>query len=189
MPFTFLRMDLPDVILVEAKVFPDPRGFFSECYKQSDFIQNGISEPFVQVNHSRSNRHVLRGLHYQDLPAAQGKLVMVLRGAVFDVAVDIRLGSPTYGRWVGMTLSEANHYMLYVPAGFAHGFCVLSEVADVMYQTTAPYAPAYEGGIRWDDPDLAIDWQVRDPILSLNDREWPSLQDAKHNFIYRKSSI
>lgn len=188
MPFSFSRLEIPDVILVEAKVFPDPRGSFAECYKQSDFFENGITESFVQVNHSRSTQRVIRGLHYQNPPAAQGKLVMALRGAVFDVAVDIRLGSPTYGHWVGMRLSEANHYMLYIPAGFAHGFCVLSEVADVIYHTTAQYAPECEGGIRWDDPTLAIDWQVDDPVLSLNDREWPMLQDAQHDFVYRAPS-
>lgn len=136
MPFRFQRLEIPEVILVEPVLFCDERGFFMETYKFSDFSAFGIKERFVQDNHSRSIKGVLRGLHYQNPPRAQGKLVRVIRGEVFDVAVDIRKGSPTYGRWVGVVLSEENKLMLYVPPGFAHGFCVLSEVTEVVYKCT-----------------------------------------------------
>jgi len=184
MPFTFTRLEIPEVLLVEAKTFGDARGFFIETYKRSDFVTQGISHPFVQDNYSHSIRGVLRGLHYQKEPAAQGKLVAVVRGEIVDVAVDIRHGSPTYGRWVSVILSDTNHQMLYVPVGFAHGFCVLSAEADVVYKATAEYAPELERGIRWDDPALGIRWPVHDPILSPNDTRLPPLQQADHYFVY-----
>jgi len=161
MPFEFKNLDIPDVILVRAKRFPDDRGFFVETYKRDDFEANGILETFVQDNHSRSTRGVLRGLHYQKAPRAQGKLIQVLKGEIYDVAVDIRLGSPTYGRWTGIHLSEARPELLYVPPGFAHGFCVLSEVADFTYKCTDIYAPETYRGISWDDPDLNISWPIK----------------------------
>ncbi|MDR5684527.1 MAG: dTDP-4-dehydrorhamnose 3,5-epimerase [Armatimonadota bacterium] len=186
MPFEFTRLEIPNVVLVRAKAFFDPRGFFMEGYRRSEFLANGISATFVQDNFSHSvRRGVLRGLHYQKDPKAQGKLVMVLRGEIYDVAVDIRQGSPTYGRWVAVTLSSSAHTMLYVPPGFAHGFCVLSDSADVLYKCTEEYAPELDRGIRWDDPDLAIPWPVEEPILSEKDRAWPGLREADNNYVYR----
>lgn len=188
MPFTMTRLKLPDVMLVDATAFGDTRGFFAELYKQSDFVKLGITASFVQDNHSHSTRNVLRGLHYQKRPGAQAKLVSVIRGEIFDVAVDIRHGSPTYGHWVSAILSEQNHHMLYVPEGFAHGFCVLSAEADVVYKVTAEYAPDLERGIRWDDPQLQIPWPLQTPALTPKDASWPRLQDADHNFIYQEGT-
>ena len=182
MPFQFERLEIPDVILVTAKHFVDDRGFFLESYKQSDFADNGIPWAFVQDNRSHSARRVVRGLHYEMLPRAQGKLVMALAGEIYDVAVDIRTGSPTYGRWVGATLSAERFNMLYIPVGFAHGFCVLSEQADVLYKVTDEYAADLDCGIRWDDPQLGIDWPLADPILSAKDAQLPLLRDAENNF-------
>ena len=157
MPFNFTRLAIPDVILIEPRTFPDERGFFMESYKYSEFSAFGIKERFVQDNHSRSVKGVLRGLHYQKHPKAQGKLVRVVVGEIFDVAVDIRHGSPTYGQWVGEKLSAENKRMLYIPPGFAHGFCVLSEGAEVLYKTTEEYSPEHDAGIIWNDPKLSID--------------------------------
>lgn len=184
MPFRFTRLEIPDVIAIQRVPYRDHRGFFAEIYRRSEFEAHGIRGPFVQVNHSRSVRGVLRGLHYQKPPAAQAKLVTVLRGEIFDVAVDIRRGSPTYGRWVGTVLSGEDGRMLYIPEGFAHGFCVLSEVADVLYEVTAEYAPELERGIRWDDPDIGIQWPISDPILSEKDAALPLLREAEHDFRY-----
>jgi dTDP-4-dehydrorhamnose 3,5-epimerase len=184
MPFQFHGLQIPDVILIEARHFADDRGFFLETYKQSAFSANGIPDRFVQDNLSRSKRGVLRGLHYQIHPTAQGKLVRVIRGEVFDVAVDIRRGSPTFGRWVGTRLSGEGFQMLYVPVGFAHGFCVLSEQADLGYKVTAEYARAQERGIVWNDPDIGIEWPIAEPILSAKDAQLPRLRDADMNFAY-----
>jgi dTDP-4-dehydrorhamnose 3,5-epimerase len=184
MPFLFETLAIPGVILIKPRVFDDPRGYFLETYKRSDFAAAGIPDDFVQVNHSHSVARVLRGLHYQKHPAAQGKLVTAVRGTVFDVAVDIRRGSPTYGSWLGEVLSAENHHMLYIPPGFAHGFCVLSDRADVIYRVTAEYAPGLDRGVLWNDPDLAIDWPVDDPILSEKDADQPRLRDADNNFTY-----
>jgi dTDP-4-dehydrorhamnose 3,5-epimerase len=184
MPFQFQRLQIPDVILVEARHFPDDRGFFLETYKRSEFAANGIPERFVQDNFSRSAHGVLRGMHYQIHPAAQGKLVRVARGEVFDVAVDIRKGSPTFGQWVGVHLSEERFQMAYVPVGFAHGFCVLSEYADLYYKVTAEYAGAQERGIMWNDPDVGIEWPIAEPVLSTRDAQLPPLKDADMNFVY-----
>jgi dTDP-4-dehydrorhamnose 3,5-epimerase len=183
-PFTFRRLDIPAVILVEPRVFPDDRGFFQETYKRSDFVRAGITEAFVQDNHSHSTAAVLRGLHYQKDPAAQGKLVSVISGEIFDVAVDLRRGSPTFGKWVGATLSAANHHMLYVPPGFGHGFCVISPEADVVYKVTAEYSPEHDRGVRWNDPDIGVRWPVGSPALSAKDQQHPSLQEADINFTY-----
>jgi dTDP-4-dehydrorhamnose 3,5-epimerase len=184
MPFVFKRLEIPDLILIEPKVFEDERGFFLEAYKYSDFQAFGISEHFLQDNHSRSTKGVLRGLHYQNPPKAQGKLIRVIAGEIFDVAVDIRKGSPTYGKWVGLILSAQNKRMLYVPPGFAHGFCVLSDVAEVLYKTTEEYSPKYEAGILWNDPDIGITWPIKDPILSEKDKKWPPLREAWNEFVY-----
>lgn len=178
MRFQFQRLEIPGIILVEAKSAKDERGYFMELYKQSMFAANGISATFVQDNHSHSVRGVLRGLHYQKRPKAQGKLVIAIRGQIFDVAVDIRPSSPTYARWVGRVLSSDNAHMLYIPAGFAHGFCVLSEEADVLYKVTEEYAPELDRGIRWNDPDIGIQWRVVQPILSLKDAQLPLLKEA-----------
>jgi len=162
------------VHLVEPAVFPDERGFFLETYHRQKYRDQGIKVPFVQDNHSHSRQHVLRGLHYQ-LHHAQDKLVYALSGAIFDVAVDIRRGSPTFGRWFGAELSAENHRQLFVPQGFAHGFCVLSETADVLYKCSDFYSPEHEYGLLWSDPDLAIQWPVEDPVLSAKDAGYPSL--------------
>ncbi|GHU39673.1 dTDP-4-dehydrorhamnose 3,5-epimerase [Betaproteobacteria bacterium] len=163
---------IPDVILLEPKVFGDERGFFYESYNQQTFREvTGLNVDFVQDNHSRSARNVLRGLHYQLPPKAQGKLVRAVVGEVFDVAVDIRQESPTFGRWVGATLSADNKQHLWIPPGFAHGFLVLSEYAEFLYKTTEYYAPSLERCILWNDPELAIDWPLDGgaPILSGKD--------------------
>lgn len=167
------------VLLLEPKVFGDERGFFMESHSDRSFaLATGLDVRFVQDNHSRSARGVLRGLHYQHGDAAQGKLVRVVQGSVFDVAVDIRVGSPTFGRWVGMELSEANRRLLWIAPGLAHGFFVTSESADFLYKTTAYYAPATERAVRWDDPTLAVAWPDVGiaPIVSPKDAAAPDLQ-------------
>ena len=177
MPFTVTRTAIADVLILEPRVFGDARGFFFESFNQRDFeAATGLQGvTFVQDNHSRSARGVLRGLHYQVPPHAQGKLVRVVRGAVFDVAVDIRPDSPTYGRWVGVELSESNHRQLWIPPGLAHGFLTLSDEADFLYKTTDYYSPAHERCIRWDDPTLAIEWPLGgvEPRVSDKDRRAP----------------
>ena len=173
MPFTFQKLAIPEVLLIEPHIVSDSRGFFMETYKRSVFAAAGIDEVFVQENHSRSERGVLRGLHYQEPPYAQSKLIRVLSGEIFDVAVDLRPDSPTGGQWVGVTLSAANRRMVYVPHWCAHGFCVVSDRAEVVYMTTTEYAPAHESGFMWNDPALAIDWPVSSPTLSARDTQWP----------------
>ena len=173
MPFSFERTALPGVVIIEPKVFVDPRGFFMETYKRSAFAAAGIDVDFVQENHSKSVAGTLRGLHLQREPKAQAKLVRVLEGEIFDVAADIRPDSPTYGRWVSVTLSDRNRRALFIPAGYAHGFCVVSPAAEVAYKTTEEYAPELEWGVRWDDPLLAIPWPCREPGLSERDSRWP----------------
>ncbi|HFQ95764.1 MAG TPA: dTDP-4-dehydrorhamnose 3,5-epimerase [Anaerolineae bacterium] len=183
MPFTFTPLQLPEVILIEPRVFADARGFFLETYKYSDFAAHGIPETFVQDNHSRSIRGVLRGLHFQNPPKAQGKLVRVVRGVIFDVAVDIRPSSPTFGQWVGETLSDDNQRMLYIPPGFAHGFLVLSDLADVVYKVTEEYAPELDTGVIWNDPTIAIAWPLdAPPLLSDKDAALPPLLKADIRF-------
>jgi len=181
-PFDFRQMDIPGLVLIEPKVFGDDRGFFLEIYKHSEFINAGVVEHFVQDNFSRSAKGVLRGLHYQKDPRAQGKLVRCMKGSIFDVAVDIRKGSPTYARWVGQELSERNNLMLYVPAGFAHGFLTLSETAEVLYKCTAEYSPADDRGIIWSDPDINIAWGAKAPLLSAKDGLLPLLRAADNDF-------
>ena len=175
------RLAIPDVVLIEPKVFGDARGFFFESFNQKAFNEaTGTNHQFVQDNHSRSAQGVLRGLHYQ-IQQPQGKLVRVVRGAVIDVAVDIRKSSPTFGQWVAEELSEDNHRQLWVPPGFAHGFVVLSEMAEFLYKTTDYYAPAFERCIAWDDPTLAIDWKLsgRQPLLSAKDAQGLPLATAE----------
>jgi dTDP-4-dehydrorhamnose 3,5-epimerase len=171
---------LPGVLLLEPKVFGDARGFFMESWNRKTFADLGLDLDFVQDNHSRSARGVLRGIHYQ-LRQPQGKLVRVITGAVFDVAVDLRRASPHFGKWVGYELSAENHRMMWVPPGFGHGFLVLSEMADFLYKTTAYYAPEWDRGIRWDDPDMGIDWPLQglSPQLSAKDQVQPLLRDAE----------
>ncbi len=171
---------IPDVLLLEPRVFGDERGFFLESFNQRQFqAATGLDLHFVQDNHSRSARNVLRGLHYQS-QQPQGKLVRVVSGEIFDVAVDIRPGSPTFGRWTGEVLSAANKRQLWIPPGLAHGFLVLSDSADFLYKTTDYYAPEHERCIAWNDPTLAIEWPLagRSPILSAKDQAGMSLQDA-----------
>ena len=170
---------IPDVLVIEPKVFGDARGFFYESFNQKAFNDaTGLNLNFVQDNHSRSSKGVLRGLHYQ-IQQPQGKLVRVVRGAVFDVAVDIRKSSATFGQWVGMELSEENHKQLWIPAGFAHGFMVTSESAEFLYKTTDYYAPEHERCIAWDDPDIGIQWPLTTkPSLSAKDQQGLSLGEA-----------
>jgi dTDP-4-dehydrorhamnose 3,5-epimerase len=175
MPFTFSPLAIPGVVLVEPRVFGDARGFVLETYRQSDFVRAGIPVPFVQENHSRSSKGTLRGLHYQRDPYGQGKFVRAVAGHIFDVAVDMRPESPTYRRWLGVDLTADNRHGLYIPAGCAHGFCVLSETADVTYLLTGEYAPAHEAGIAWNDPSIGVNWPIAEPHLSPRDEAWPSL--------------
>jgi len=169
----------PDVLIIEPDVFKDPRGFFMETYHRDKFVAAGLPTQFQQDNHSRSERGVLRGLHYQ-LQHPQGKLLRVVSGEVFDVAVDIRKGSPRFGQWVSVVLSAENQRQLYVPPGFAHGFCTLSEQADFLYKCTEVYAPSDEYGIAWDDPELAINWPELEFKLSDKDRVYPLLSESNH---------
>jgi dTDP-4-dehydrorhamnose 3,5-epimerase len=179
MPASFTKLALDGLILVEPRAFPDDRGFFMETYKRSEYAANGIDAEFVQDNHSFSSRGVIRGLHYQLPPRAQGKLVRVPLGRGWDVAVDLRRGSPTFGKWIGVELSEENRRMLWIPAGFAHGFVALSDAAHLMYKCSAEYDKASEAGIRWDDPDLAIDWPLKAQAVSAKDEALPFLKQAR----------
>jgi dTDP-4-dehydrorhamnose 3,5-epimerase len=182
MPFEFKYLEIPEIILIKPQVFGDERGFFIELYKHSDFVHAGITKHLVQDNYSRSARGVLRGLHYQKNPKTQGKMIICLKGRIFDVAVDIRKGSQRYGRWVGVELSEEKRHMLYVPPGFAHGFQVLSEFAEVLYKCTEEYSPKDERGIAWNDEDINITWPLSDPTLSGKDKMNPPLRHADNDF-------
>jgi len=176
-----IKTNLPDVLIIEPRVFGDARGFFYESFNQKVWQEKtGIKETFVQDNHSRSEKNVLRGLHYQ-IQQPQGKLVRVVRGAVFDVAVDIRKSSPTFGRWTGAELSEENKRQLWIPQGFAHGFLVLSDAAEFLYKTTDYWAPEYERTIAWNDPDLAVAWPLQTPpILSAKDAKGTLFKEAEY---------
>ena len=182
MPFTFKKLNLPEVLLIESQTFSDNRGFFLESFKESAFKDNGIDTQFVQDNFSHSVKGVLRGLHYQKNPKAQAKLVNAVRGEIFDVAVDIRKDSSTYGKWVGEILSGQNHKLLYIPEGFAHGFCVLSQEADVFYKVSQEYSPEHDRGIIWEDPEINISWPIEKLIISKKDLELPQLKDVDNNF-------
>lgn len=180
MPFIFTETKIKDVILVEPKVFGDSRGFFLESYKKSDFAKAGIEVDFNQDNHSKSSKGVLRGLHYQLAPKTQAKLVRCAKGKIFDVAVDIRSGSETFGQWVGYELSEENKKMLYIPEGFAHGFVVLSDEAELLYKASEEFCPELDRGIRWNDPDINIDWNIDvEPLISEKDSTQPFLKNLK----------
>ncbi len=184
MAFEFKRLEIPDVILITSKAFSDERGFFMESYKESEFKANGINFEFKQDNHSKSSKKVLRGLHYQLEPYAQGKLVRVITGKIFDVAVDIRRGSPTFGKWVSAELSEDNKKMLWIPPGFAHGFLALEDNTNVLYKSTNEYNKESERGILWNDPEIGIKWPFDNPLLSDKDKKHPVLKDADINFNY-----
>jgi dTDP-4-dehydrorhamnose 3,5-epimerase len=181
----FVSTEFPGLYILEPKVLEDPRGFFLETYSRQLFEKNDLKYDFVQDNHARSNhKGVLRGLHFQIPPAAQTKLVRVTRGSVYDVAVDIRVGSPTYGKWLGIVLSEENFRQLLIPRGFAHAYQSLEDVTEFQYKVDAAYAPEYDSGIHWNDPSLAIEWPIRDVILAERDRSWPTLSEIRSPFIF-----
>ena len=178
MPFEFIKQEIEDVILVKPKVFGDNRGFFMESYKKSDFFKNGINVEFNQDNHSKSTAHVLRGLHYQAKPYGQAKLVRCSRGRIYDVAVDIRPNSKTFGKYVKVELSEENKQMLFIPEGFAHGFVVLSDEAELLYKASGEYNPLADRGLLWNDKNINIDWEIDfEPILSDKDKIQPKLSE------------
>lgn len=183
MEFRFEPLAIPAVLMVVHGIIRDPRGFFSETFREESFQKVGIPR-FVQDNHARSTGKVLRGLHYQLRPAALGKLVRCLHGRIFDVAVDIRRGSPTYGKWVGTELGDEDGKMIYIPEGFAHAYCALTEECEVFYKTTGYYSQQHDRGIRWNDPALNIQWPVTDPVLSEKDRKAPFLSEAENNFFW-----
>jgi dTDP-4-dehydrorhamnose 3,5-epimerase len=178
MPATFTKLSLDGLILVEPKVFPDGRGYFLESYKKSEYAPWGIGPDFVQDNHSFSVKGVIRGLHYQLPPSDQGKLVRVVEGRIWDVALDVRRDSRTYGKWESVELSDEKKNMFWIPAGFAHGFVCLSETVHLLYKCTAEYDKASEAGIRWDDPELAIPWPLRPAAVSDKDAVLPFFEDA-----------
>ena len=182
MPIKFTKTSLPGVLLIEPYVFSDGRGFFMETHHQKKYAEAGIGKTFVQDNHSHSQKGVLRGLHYQ-LRHPQGKLVYVITGEIFDVAVDIRQGSPTFGKWLGTLLSAENKRQIFVPEGFAHGFCVLNETADVLYKCTDFYNPGDEFGVLWSDPAIGINWPVETPVLSPKDSQYPGLKDIPKDLL------
>ncbi|MCX7981382.1 MAG: dTDP-4-dehydrorhamnose 3,5-epimerase [Syntrophales bacterium] len=184
MSFRFHPTEIEGVTLIETDIYPDHRGFFAEIFKVEAFQRWGLPISFVQDNFSFSVQNVLRGLHYQMEPHAQGKLVVALYGEIFDCAVDIRKGSPTYGKWLGIKLSAREGRLLYIPPGFAHGFCVLSASAVVMYKVTQDYNPQSERGIIWNDPAIGIKWPIESPIVSEKDALLPSLATADNNFTY-----
>ena len=173
---------LSGVLLITPTVFGDDRGFFMETYNAAKTADQGVPEVFVQDNHSRSSKGVLRGMHYQ-YPQWQGKLVRTIAGEIFDVAVDIRQDSPTYGQWFGAFLNDENKQQLYIPPGFAHGFCVTSDIADVAYKCTSDYQPQQDVGIRWNDPDIGIDWPIDNPLLSEKDAKAPLLKDTEPRLV------
>lgn len=179
MPFEFKQMEIPGLVQIQPRVFGDSRGYFFETYKKSDFVDNGIDYNFVQDNYSFSTRNVLRGLHFQLPPAAQGKLVSVVRGRAWDVAVDIRRDSLYYLQWEAVELSAENHIMLFIPPGFAHGFVALTDEVHFLYKCTSQYAQELERGIRWNDPEIGIKWPVEHPVVSERDAKLPLLKDAE----------
>ncbi|HOD12703.1 MAG TPA: dTDP-4-dehydrorhamnose 3,5-epimerase [Candidatus Omnitrophota bacterium] len=186
MPFTFHQLNIPGPLLIDPVVFHDERGFFKEVFKLPDFLAFGVKKPLAQINRSHSRKNVLRGLHYQKQPFAQAKLIQVLAGKIFDVAVDIRRGSPYYGQWAAVTLQAQDHQMLFIPEGFAHGFVALSDEAQIEYYCSDIYSPAHERGIAYHDPQLKIAWPVKDPVLSPKDTQYPLLKDSDHDFTYEE---
>lgn len=180
MPFEFVKLKVKDVQLIIPKVFNDDRGFFLETFKKSDFIANGIDVEFNQDNHSKSSKGVLRGLHYQIVPKSQAKLVRCIKGEIFDVAVDLRKDSPTFKQWVGEILTEENKHMIYIPEGFAHGFVVLSDTAEILYKVSNEYSKEHDRGIRWNDPEINVDWGIDFiPCLSEKDKNQPFFKEVK----------
>ena len=177
MPFNFIETQIKEVVLIEPKVFGDKRGFFMESYKTSEFKANGIDVDFVQDNHSKSTKGVLRGLHFQKSPKAQAKLVRCIRGKIFDVGVDLRPESETYKQWIGAELSEENKKMLFLPEGFAHGFVVLSDEAEVLYKASNEYSAKHDAGIKWNDPEIGVEWGIENPLVSEKDAKMPFLKD------------
>jgi dTDP-4-dehydrorhamnose 3,5-epimerase len=185
-----INTKLDGVYIIEPDVYGDHRGFFMECYNQQKFKELGIDHNFIQDNHSRSEEAgTIRGLHYQLAPKAQTKLVRVLSGAIYDVVVDIRTDSPTFGKWVGVILSEENKKQLLVPKGFAHGICTLVKNTHILYKVDEYYSPENDRGIIWNDPSIEIDWPVTNPILSEKDKKLPKLESAEINFVYKESGI
>lgn len=185
MPFkVFKRLEIPDIILVEHVVFKDHRGFFKEIYKRTDFLANGIAYDFVQANLSLSRRGVVRGLHYQLKPMEQGKLIVVLRGRIFDVSVDIRENSPWFKKYVALELNGNDNYALWIPPGFAHGFQALEDDTLVLYLVTKEYSPQHERCIKWDDPTLSIRWPIKNALVSEKDQKCPQLSNLDSNFRY-----
>jgi dTDP-4-dehydrorhamnose 3,5-epimerase len=182
MSVKIIETSLPGVLLIEPDVYRDPRGFFMETYHQEKYTEKSVDQVFVQDNYSHSKRGALRGLHYQ-LRHPQGKLIFVITGEIFDVAVDIRRGSPTFGKWVGGPLSAENKRQIFVPTGFAHGFCVVSETADVIYKCTDFYVSDDEHGIFWADPAIGIDWPINSPILSVKDSQYPGLSEVSEDLL------
>lgn len=182
----FIKTSMEGLLLINPQMNGDQRGFFLESYKKSVFVSHGIKEDFVQDNHSKSSLGVLRGLHYQLLPKAQGKLVRCVKGRIFDVVVDIRNGSPTFGKWEGFELSEENKHMLYVPIGFAHGFLTLTDGAELLYKTTNEYSPEHDRGILYNDPAIGIEWPEinTELLLSAKDKVQPLFKNAEMNFLY-----
>ena len=189
MPFTFKKLSLVDVILVKPKIFYDDRGLFLEVYKQTDFKKYNILKNVIQVNQSVGRKNVLRGLHFQIKPYAQAKFIGVNQGKIYDVVVDLRKGSPTFGKWLGVNLDDKNKFLLYVPEGFAHGFCVVSKTATVSYFCNQVYSPKNEHGIIWNEPILSIKWPVSKPQLSLKDAQLPTFDNCLANFTYKKSKV
>ena len=179
MGFRLTPTDIPDVILIEVDTYPDDRGFFRETYKESGYAQSGFPWTFVQANFSKSRKGVIRGLHFQYQPAGIGKLISVTRGRIMDVAADIRPGSPTYKKWVSAELSGENGSMLYVPPGFAHGFCALEDECFVNYMMTGEFSPAHDAGVRWNDSEIGVEWPITDPILSQKDSNLPFLNEIE----------
>ncbi len=177
MPFEFEKLEIEGLVLVKPKAFGDERGFFMESYKKSEFIAGGIDCDFVQDNHSKSIKGVLRGLHYQIVPKAQAKLVRCVRGKIYDFAVDLRPESKTFGKWEKVELSEENKNMLFIPRNFAHGFVVLSDIAEIMYKTDNEYSLEHDRGVLWCDEDINVDWGVETPILSEKDKIQPKLSE------------
>lgn len=191
MPFEFQRMSIPEVVLIKPKIFTDPRGFFMETFKSTDFSLHGINEEFLQDNHSKSLlKGTIRGLHYQLDPQMQGKLVRVISGRIFDVAIDLRIGSPTFAKWVAVELSADNNHMLWIPPGFAHGNQALEDNTQLLYKCTGEYVEAAERCIRWDDPDIDIKWPITEnPLLSAKDAQGLFLTIAELNMTYSIAGV
>lgn len=177
MPFSFKPLSIPEIILIEPEAFSDSRGYFLESFKSSDFLLNNVPNCFVQDNLSFSKQNVIRGMHFQKKPKEQGKLVSVIKGSVLDIAVDLRKNSSTFLKWIAVELNDKNHAMLYIPEGFAHGFLTLTKEVYLLYKCTKEYDPKSDSGIRWDDPDIGIEWPIDKPIVSEKDQHLPTFRN------------